>query len=296
MTKIALCGVFLGVVSLSAQDPVTAEKKIAEFKMLSGGIDVLGGQMISGKTVTGAPYSAQAVNESVQELADGNKITHTNTTTIYRDSQGRERREESFGPSDAQLRTVFISDPVDGVNYTLEPQSKVARKNMVHTFSFNTAAPPPAGMKAAEEGAARAGRIAKTESQTMMITSDVGGAISISRQEFSSSKVDTKTENLGMQVIEGVSAEGTRTTMTIPAGQIGNSQPIVTVSERWYSPDLKTVVMTKRSDPRTGTTTYKLTNINRSEPAATLFQVPSDYTVTEPDMMIRRKFPREEQQ
>jgi hypothetical protein len=93
-------------------------------------------------------------------------------------------------------------------------------------------------------------------------------------------------EDLGMQTIEGVSAEGTRTTVTIPAGQIGNDKPIVTETERWYSPELQVTVMTKRTDPRTGTNTYKLTNINRSEPAPALFQVPSDYTVVEPE--IRR--------
>ena len=88
-------------------------------------------------------------------------------------------------------------------------------------------------------------------------------------------------EQLGKQNIEGVEAEGTRTTVTIAAGEIGNERPIEIVSERWYSPELQLVVMTRHSDPRTGETTYKLTNINRSEPAKSLFEVPSDYTVKE---------------
>jgi hypothetical protein len=88
-------------------------------------------------------------------------------------------------------------------------------------------------------------------------------------------------EQLGKQIIEGVEAEGTRTTVTIPAGDIGNERPIEIVSERWYSPELQLVVMTRHSDPRFGETTYKLTNINRSEPAKTLFEVPSDYTIKE---------------
>jgi hypothetical protein len=287
MTKIVLCGAFLSLVPLSAQDVEkgAVEKKIAEFKMQAGGFEVLGGEMISGKTVKGAPYTAQAVNESVQVLADNNRIVHTSTSTLYRDSQGRERREESIGGT---VRTVFISDPVDGSNYTLETHAKVARKNTLHTFSFNTAGPSAGAMKAEDEAKMRA---AKTENRTVMVTSsgDIGGNIGfVTRDDFNSSKADVKTENLGMQVIEGVSAEGTRTTMTIPAGQIGNEQPLVTTTERWYSSDLQAVVMTKRSDPRTGTTTYKLTNINRSEPAATLFQIPPDFTVTEPEM--RRNF------
>jgi hypothetical protein len=86
-------------------------------------------------------------------------------------------------------------------------------------------------------------------------------------------------ESLGTQMIEGVQAEGTRTTMTIPAGAIGNDLPIKIVSERWYSPELQTVVMSKHSDPRMGDTVYRLTGINRSEPARALFEAPSDYTV-----------------
>jgi hypothetical protein len=88
----------------------------------------------------------------------------------------------------------------------------------------------------------------------------------------------TKTD-LGTQTIEGVPAQGTRVTRTIPAGQFGNEQPMVITTETWYSPDLKVLVMSKSNDPRMGDTTYTLTNIQRSEPAASLFQVPDDYTV-----------------
>ena len=90
-----------------------------------------------------------------------------------------------------------------------------------------------------------------------------------------------KTESLGKQTIEGVVADGTRHTRTIAAGEIGNEQPINIVSESWYSEELQTVVMSKHSDPRFGESSYRLMNINRSEPAASLFQVPSDYTVKE---------------
>jgi hypothetical protein len=88
-----------------------------------------------------------------------------------------------------------------------------------------------------------------------------------------------KQEDLGTQTINGVMATGTRYTHTIPAGQIGNEKPIVAVSEHWYSDDLQIVVKSTRTDPRFGTTTYTVTNIQRTEPAATLFTVPADYTV-----------------
>jgi hypothetical protein len=86
-------------------------------------------------------------------------------------------------------------------------------------------------------------------------------------------------ESLGTQMIEGVNAEGTRYTITLPAGAVGNEQPIQIVDEHWYSSDLHVLVMSKHSDPRFGETTYRLTNINRSEPAHNLFEVPADYTI-----------------
>src|SRR6185436_13103454 len=86
-------------------------------------------------------------------------------------------------------------------------------------------------------------------------------------------------ESLGRQVIEGVEAEGTRSTVTIPAGQIGNELPLNMVSERWFSPELRVLVLSRQSDPRFGETTYRLTNIVRQEPAADLFEVPSDFKV-----------------
>ena len=92
---------------------------------------------------------------------------------------------------------------------------------------------------------------------------------------------DVKEEKLPSQLVEGVQAEGTRTTITIPAGEVGNQLPIKIVSERWYSPELKTVVKTLNSDPRTGDTVYHLTSLQRSEPSRTLFEVPSDYTVVD---------------
>ncbi len=110
------------------------------------------------------------------------------------------------------------------------------------------------------------------------------------------SSADTKKESLGKQMMEGVEAEGTRTIATIPAGTLGNEQPIQIVSERWYSPELQTVVMTRHSDPRVGETTFRLTNINRGEPARSLFEVPADYTVKEgpPTFMRRMKKPGDE--
>ena len=121
MTKIVLCGALFGLISLSAQDTETAAKKLAEAKRLCES-KFSGASIINGPTVKGAPYSAQAVNEMVQVLADGNRITNTNSSMLYRDSQGRERREETSGIG--TVRSMFITDPVEGVSYTLDAQQQ----------------------------------------------------------------------------------------------------------------------------------------------------------------------------
>ena len=88
-------------------------------------------------------------------------------------------------------------------------------------------------------------------------------------------------ESLGTRQIEGVSAEGTRSTTTIPAGQVGNLNPIHLVTERWFSKQLQMAVLITRRDPRSGETVYRLTSIVRAEPPPDLFSVPSDYRVVD---------------
>jgi hypothetical protein len=88
-------------------------------------------------------------------------------------------------------------------------------------------------------------------------------------------------ETLGKKMIEGVNAEGTRMTSTIEAGAIGNDRAIQSVTERWFSPDLQTLILSRSTDPRSGEEVFKLVNVNRSEPAGYLFQVPAGYQVVE---------------
>lgn len=221
-------------------------------------MELLGfGGMHGGKVVTGAPFSAAAVSETTQTLADGNHITRKTQTNLFRDSQGRIRREitlSGFGPmasSEQPKSFVVINDPVAGATFMLHPDQKTAEK-MGRPF---------ARMGGPLREAMREKRNARQE------------------QEIANGNL--KKEDLGTQTIAGVTAQGTRITHIIPAGQIGNEKPITIVRESWYSNDLQTVVMSKHSDPWSGETTYTLTNIQRTEPAASLFAVPSDYTVTQ---------------
>jgi hypothetical protein len=272
----------------------------------NGDFVFMASESFGGKVVKGAPYSAEAVTEHLQVLSDGNRIVNKFTSTVYRDGEGRTRREQTLkglgvlGTGQEPLQTIFINDPVAGVTYSLDSRShtavkstpfklEFAPKGMVggdsegRRFEFKVgpggnsgsmivasplgAAPPPANA-----------RIAVAETEHFSIGTG-GGATYVFRKSAEANTNDVKQEKLGTQIIEGVGAEGTRTTITIPAGEIGNERAIEIVSERWYSPELQLVVMTRHSDPRSGESTYKLTNINRSEPARSLFEVPSDYTI-----------------
>jgi hypothetical protein len=213
--------------------------------------------MHGGKPVTGAPFSATSTSTTKQTLQDGTTINRTVQGAIYRDSQGRSRREVTFsgvGPLEATggaHRMVAIFDPVAGAHYMLNPDKKVAYKMT-----------SPAGGAAGSSG--------KTQAFEQKMQA---------RQQQEEASGTLKVESLGTQVVNGVNAEGTRTTHTIAAGVIGNNNPIQVVSERWYAADLQTVIQSTRTDPRFGTTTFTLSNIQKAEPAATLFGVPADYTV-----------------
>ena len=354
------------------------------------------------KIVKGAPYSAESVSETTQVLSDGNRITRKTTAQIYRDSEGRTRRDQTatplgpFATAEESPRTVFINDPVAGVNYVLNSRTRTAHKAMQYSFHVKrrmegemkasqaapadharrmaevtaaagaTKAPisagilnsrakngpppiyPPVAKAAKAEGrvvvevvvnesgqvesanaveghpllrqaavdAARQWEFAPTRLQgnpvkvtgkisfNFVLSKDepgagTGGAPPVESQmrlrvggdhrelpEFKSEK-----ESLGKQSFDGVEAEGTRNTVTIPAGAIGNERPIQIVSERWFSNELQTVVMSRHSDPRFGETSYRLTNINRAEPDRTLFEVPAGYQITTDGPFERRVLP-----
>jgi hypothetical protein len=253
-----------------------------------------------GKVVKGAPYSAETITESTRILGDGNRIKHKNSASVYRDGEGRTRRDQELGAvgpwamSGDPQQMVFINDPVAGINYVLDPRTRTARKMPPFRFSYSSG-------EASNTVSGSAAVRLQVEKEVFTNAAPppphpgVGGQ-PIEMFRISADPRNRKTESLGKQVIEGVEADGTRTTMTIPAGEIGNEQPIQIVTEKWYAQELQTVVMSKHSDPLVGETVYRLTNITRGEPAHSLFEVPSDYTVKEmpAQMQVIRKRAGEE--
>ena len=241
------------------------------------------------KALKGAPYSAEVATDSTQTLADGNRIAQHSTGRVYRDAQGRVRREEDR-PSGSPA--ISIVDPVAGVSYSLDPQNRIAWKSPAlvgqeitlkieamkvelekqrrELETAQAGAPGSEELKRRRDDEQR-----KQEAEKM--AAQIGGG----RMERRGADEQRSEEQLPARQMEGVRVEGHRTTTTIPAGAIGNELPITIVSEEWVSPELQVLVMTQRKDPRNGESTYRLLNVLRKEPDPSLFQVPPEYTVKE---------------
>jgi TonB family protein len=353
-----------------------------EFGLGSGAFDFFSfGMSFDTREVKGSPYSAESVSETVQTLADGNRIVQRTEGRLYRDGQGRTRQERTFrqGGSNTEKQMISIYDPVAGAMFTLDPQTRTASKmnifkrtsmtgsagqgpamtgatTVTATDVATAGAPkkisvsggvlqgtaihkvqppyPPIAKAARASGAVQvqvgvneAGYVidatvlsghpllreaaVEAAKQWQFKPTELGGTpvkvqgvltFNFTLEEESALplagrspmiatgatggsaqgiRISTNVEKLGTRVVEGVECEGTRSVATLPAGAIGNESPIQTITESWYSNDLKMTIMTKRSDPRFGESTYRVTNIVRAEPDGALFQVPNDYTVKE---------------
>jgi len=268
------------------QDQVVQQKAAMERMLTNAKVLSLEGGVM-GPAVKGAPYAAEEIRESTQVLGDGTRIHNETTTEVYRDSQGRVRRET---PNE-----ISIWDPATGTSYVLDPKTNTARK-LTLKYAFVTRKAP--GGK--EQGAVSTGIVTASSSAMPppppppeFLFLNNGGNVAFEERRIaigagegpvmlSDSKAQTKTESLGSQSVEGVVSNGTRSTVTLEAGAIGNDRPIESVTERWYSPDLQVVTMMKHTDPRTGEDTLRLTNIRRGEQDPSLFQVPPGYQINEP--------------
>jgi hypothetical protein len=265
---------------------MVATARVATDDQIQGTISVRPRMGLESRITKGAPYSGEAVNQFVQTLSDGNRITRKSVTKTYRDSEGRTRREQTITnwTNGTETTTIMIGDPVAGLSFVLEPETRTAYRE---TQVLTRAVPPtdvPAGAGARGGGGGRTVATVRSYgpdgSVVTLMTPDTpaggrGGA------GVKVPDPGATTEQLGQKTIEGVLAEGTRTTTIIPAGAIGNEQPIQVISEQWFSPDLQVLVSTRHSDPRSGETVYRLVNIVRGEQDRALFEVPADYTIKE---------------
>jgi hypothetical protein len=218
--------------------------------------------------ITGAPYSAEEVSDRTQTLADGTHITQkTRISKLVRDSQGRTRTERpmfmGMSSNSEDVMIVEIADPVSGSRYILDTYNHVA-----HRFPSPEKSDGPVRYSETARAVAQGATSAPTRQAVSPPPAQVNRPVNVN-------------ESLGNQVIEGVMVEGKKTTTTFPIGAMGNDRPLVRVSEYWYSPELKITVLAKHSDPRSGESTMRLQNIDRSEPDPALFRVPPDYQIVD---------------
>jgi hypothetical protein len=274
---LTFAGLVFATAALQAQEPST-------FKF-----EVQARMPLETRTVKNAPYSAEVATDHMQQLADGNRIVEHSSGRVYRDREGRVRREEDR-PSGHPAISIF--DPVSGVSYSLDPERRIAWKSSAQVGFALMNKLDAAKMEAAriEELKRRVEQApeviemrkkveAEHRTAETMTVETAGGMMTMRRSSIGGEQ--HKEEALPARTIEGVRVEGRRMTTTIAAGAIGNEWPITIVSEEWTSPDLQLLVLTDRKDPRNGDSSYKLQGIQRGDPSPSLFQVPSDYEVRE---------------
>lgn len=298
----------VGIIARAQTPPTPAATVISDAKVTGGIV------MSDNKGVRNSPFSAEAISESIQTLADGNRIVRTSTSKLYRNSEGRFRQESTGGNGGAFGSFFSYGDGVTIINpgqgrFMLDPDAKIARAYedlagqaiALAPLAATTAVRAVDAVRLSPEAKVDVER-AKAEMDRYKVTRDDLKAASvelkIAAEQIATTAVgvgngmtlisppvarglkwDTRTEDLGEQSYEGISAHGTRTVTTIPAGAIGNERPIEITYEKWFSNELQMVVYSKQSDPRTGEHTYRLTNINRNEPDPSLFKVPTGFKV-----------------
>jgi hypothetical protein len=277
MAAVAVAVAATMVSAAAAQETVTVEERTILKKMLSDA-EVLGAKGgFLGAAVKGAPYSGVEISEFTQVLADGTRIHNESRTDVYRDSDGRVRRETP--------EAVTIWDPLAKASYFLNKQDQTYRQMPLAVQFLSSSV--------SKDGAVRT---------TMRVGSDAGAGTAVmiapppgpdgappppppgGGQLFFAKQIARTGgpeigpgESLGRQTMEGVAADGSRRVDTIETGAIGNDRPIQVTSERWYSPELQTVVMTRQNDPRMGEQVFRLTNIVRGDQPANLFTIPANY-------------------
>src|ERR1700722_19982007 len=271
----------LFALAVSAQDAVMQKKMQEESNSVISRMKVIGMEGGVMSDVKGAPYRADQITETTQTLGDGTRIHNEHQVTIYRDSQGRVRRETP--------EQISIWDPNSGVSYTLDSKNMTANKMQV-SVSVTSGNSGNVGFSVRTQTGAGPGAMAGGNDIRVLKTLMAGAGDSeggpmtatFGRAELKAAAAGVSNkETLGTQILEGVSAQGERRTSTIEAGAIGNDRPIQTATEHWYPPDLKMDVMTRHSDPRSGEEMTRLINISRAEPDPSLFQVPPGYQINE---------------
>lgn len=238
-----------------AINPDEAERKLEEIQnrrrseklspLDSPTAQFIGAEMRFGdKLVKNSPFSAETVIENTRRLYDGSTIINQTKGAFYRDASGRTRREQPL-------------ESIGGFNVVSEngsPQKLI----FINDFSAKMHYFLDANRKIARKNP---------------LPDDLPPL---------AEPKDGRTESLGTKIIEGISVEGTKITVEIPVGQIGNDKPLSVITEKWFSPELQVVVLSRHLDPIAGEHVFRLVNIKKGEPSTELFSVPGDFKIVMP--------------
>jgi hypothetical protein len=210
-------------------------------------------QMANGIFVTSVPdipFVALSELESTYIKPDGTSVSGKATRAIARDSKGRIFKEgRRFEPITESAPSLLILIDI------YEPQTKT------YTFLY-----PP--FKTFWKGTLeRPPRLIADEYFYGWPTRDGMPAYRL-----------VKEEDLGTQTIDGMPVRGVRETQEV----IDESgKKIVTTGEYWYSDELHMNLVATINGPDKSSLTVRVTQVNRIEPDATIFEIPSNYKRTE---------------
>lgn len=282
--------------------------------------------MSGARMVKNAPYSAEMVSERTQTLGDGNQIVRKTSSMSYRDSAGRTRTEVRNENGEVVTVTIhdpveavrYVLRPQEKTAIKIKtPDVRAIREHAraaaadaraagghariaadqarIRIEELRREGKLPEGERFIIKQVERSGNAAGEHKDVQIRIAQVAGALPAARvapmiagalgERKWAAKAETK--DLGTREFSGVKATGVQRSYEIPAGEIGNRNPIVVSTETWTSPELQAVVYQKRSDPRSGEFVFRAESLKREEPAAALFTVPSDYTVKDTAALAR---------
>jgi hypothetical protein len=208
--------------------------------------------------LTGAPFSGVQEAERHRVLMDGTHVDQVaHPMKMWRNSAGDTRVEiPMFSYETPATRgfpeLVAIFNVADSCEYILDPEKHVA-----HRFPVKiVVTPKPAA-------------------------TPVNDANRVNSNHLDNIHETVKTEELGTNVVEGLIAQGRRTTITKDPGIENGNELAEFVVEKWDSVDLQVEVLYKTDAVHSTDSMRKLTNVNRAEPDAALFHLPPGYTIVD---------------
>ncbi len=247
----------------------------------------------STETIKNAPVSARITVRSVQELVDGNRIVHNNVIVLYRDKEGRVRREHEADPMGNQA--ISLSDPQRNRVVMLHPHNKTAIKLPVASNFTNISQPfidvsnlqsDPGVPRDELNFSSPVPEHAQIDVQASVFVEPTGGHAFPGPSIMAFSPGKTTVESLGQDTLDGVRVEGKVRVTTHEADSIGNEKEIIVIKKTWYAPELHMMLRSEEVDPRFGRIIYRAEILSTDEPDPSLFEVPKGYQVIEPSTMF----------